>query len=130
MTDIQATLAARLLAAIDDRDRHHREAAGDEANQKQMFECGDLNEGYIVSEALAAIDICSAHREIVQYHLVCLADYEAASDRLANHPGWAEGLSQPADLEAEGRVEFARVALSKYYLRILARAYGITEEDG
>lgn len=69
--------------------------------------------------------LCQAHREIVELHMVCQADYGVASERLANHPGWTEGLSQPTDLEAAVATAFARLQVSEHYLEIIAHGYGI-----
>lgn len=69
MSDTAVTLVEFLTARWDEDEARYREDAGDEAHQQwTIHQSGDLNEGYIVSEALDRLRDIAAKRKILAHH--------------------------------------------------------------
>lgn len=124
-------LSTRLRAALDEREGHYRESVGDEAYQEMMATSGDLNEGYIIGEALRALAIIQAHREILHLALTCRADYALAAERVAASRGQRMSIAkaqEAAEAAEHLRDALTRLQLAESILSIVARGYGLEEE--
>lgn len=73
-----------LLARIQEDEERYRETAGDERNQQSAFNSPDLNEGYIVAEALRCLAECEAKRRIVELHA------QLSEDSDTEYSGWVD----------------------------------------
>ena len=80
-----------------------------------------------VNDPPSVLLLCSAHREIVELHLVCQADYALAAEKVATYAGiWP---AEQAKLEEASTHALIRLGMSEHILSGIARGYGLKEGE-